>query len=269
MDEMPENVLDEAERRLEEGRQTEARSLLAGYLKSQPRSERAWWLMSFAVPERNQKVDCLQRVLALNPSHEDARSRLDSILYPTEPPEFEEAVPEDRWEVEAAGEVGGPIEAGFEEDEAVTEDLGEIETPPGDFWAEEVEKAEQPAGVEEVEWRQEQEMQDARSDQERSSIWDDEPESDVRIEPEPESMWAEEEAPLTTPERTPAAEERTPEPRMGTAGVYRSPAQGSKPEQKRRGTSNRTLLFLVILVFALVAALACGLLLFWLGFLPF
>jgi hypothetical protein len=269
MDEQADSVLDQAEKHLEEGRQREARSLLAGYLKSQPRSERAWWLMSFAVTEQNQKVDCLQRVLAINPDHEDARSRLDSILYPTEPPEFEEQEQPARWEVEPAGEVLEPVEIGFEEEDAVTEDLGEFEAPAGDLWTEIEEEEQQPIDEGQVEWRQELDLGEADPDQERSSLWDDEPVSETQTELESGSSWGEERLIPTTPEREPVEQERAAEPEMGTAGVYQSPAPGTRQEQKKRGRSNRLLLFLVILVFALGAALACGLLFFWLGFFPF
>ena len=65
------------ERLLHSGRQQEARLLLVDYLKSNPVSVRAWWLMSLAVSEPAQKIDCLQRVLRLDPGNELARGQLE------------------------------------------------------------------------------------------------------------------------------------------------------------------------------------------------
>jgi hypothetical protein len=269
MDEKPDAVLDEAEKHLEEGRQGTARSLLAGYLKSQPRSERAWWLMSFAVTEQNQKVDCLQRVLAINPFHEDARSRLDSILNPTEPPEFEGDLPQDRWEIEPGEEAEHQVEEGVEEDEAVTEDLGDFETPAGDIWEEEVQQSETTASEEDLTWDQELETDEALTGPEPGSLWEEELEIEVEPAQDSGTIWTEEPSQVFTQEGAAIEDERPAEPRIGTTGVYGSPSQEARPAQKGKGRSNRTLFWVLILIFALVAVLACGLLGIALGFFQF
>jgi hypothetical protein len=257
MDDRSEAILDDAEKRLEEGRQSDARNLLAGYLKNNPRSERAWWLMSFAVTDQKQKIDCLNRVLSLNPSHEDARSRLDSIQHPTEPPEFKETA-EEAWEVETTEDLEAEEIMGAETEEAVTEDLGTIEAPSGDFWVEEEEIIES-AGESEMAWQQEKEPEDPQ--QERPSLWEDEQESDVRMESERESVWVDEqEADIQAADYQAAPEgERSSAPGPG-AGVYRAEERESKPAIEKRGRSNRNLLLVVLLIFFLVAAIACVLL---------
>jgi hypothetical protein len=261
MDEMPEAVLDEAEKNLEEGRQADARNLLAGYLKRQPRSERAWWLMSFAVSEESQKVDCLQRVLALNPTHEDARSRLDSLLNPTEPPEFEAETTGARWEVETPATSDLSIEG----EEAVTEDLGDFDTPIGDFWGEEVVEDELPAAEPEDEWQPEIGMEEP----EGSALWENETESDIQVESGSGSLWAEERKPVTLSspyDKTPEEEAKSSAPGPGP-GIYKASDRDPSPARQKGGRSNRNLLLLVFLIFVLVAVLACGLLVLGFDFL--
>jgi hypothetical protein len=252
MDDNPEAVLDEAEKHLEEGRQNEARSLLAGYLKKEPRSERAWWLMSFAVTEQNQKVDCLNRVLALNPTHEDARSRLDSILHPTEPPEIKE-VPVETWETEPGDVVEEPQAGEVEGDEAVTEDLGDFEAPQDDYW---VEEEVEPAGEPEIDWQEEKGTEEIQPGEGFS--WEDEPESDVRMESDPGRLWADgPEAESQATELEATQQEQMPAAPGPGPGVYRSSDRVSSQAEQKRGRSSRSLLFVILLIIFLLAAIAC------------
>lgn len=63
-----------------------AQTLLVQAIKQQPKSEEAWYLLSFVVTEQRQQIDCLQRVLRLNPMHRQAQDRLVAIMSgPTEP----------------------------------------------------------------------------------------------------------------------------------------------------------------------------------------
>jgi hypothetical protein len=52
---------------LKAGDKPEALRLLVDYLRLNPTSPRAWWLMSQAVTDPGQKVDCLERLLQLDP----------------------------------------------------------------------------------------------------------------------------------------------------------------------------------------------------------
>lgn len=79
------NTLEYAQTLLQEGKKREAQLLLAAYLKRYPTSAEAWWLMSQAVEEEKQIRDCLERVLRLQPGHEQARRRLEELTQPTPP----------------------------------------------------------------------------------------------------------------------------------------------------------------------------------------
>jgi peroxiredoxin len=79
MTQPPVDILQRIERLLRAGKQQEARLLLMEYLKSNPSSVRAWWLMSQAVTDLHQQMDCLQRVLRLDPGNEPARERLEKL----------------------------------------------------------------------------------------------------------------------------------------------------------------------------------------------
>lgn len=58
------------------GRSAEARPLLARYVQQHPDSEQGWLLLSMVLRERSQQIDCLERVLQLNPENGLARERL-------------------------------------------------------------------------------------------------------------------------------------------------------------------------------------------------
>ncbi len=80
MTQPPNDILPRIERLLDAGKKQEARSLLVEYIKANPTSARAWWLMSLAVKEVDRQVDCLQRVLRLDPGNEQARQRLSKLV---------------------------------------------------------------------------------------------------------------------------------------------------------------------------------------------
>ena len=58
------------------GRSAEARPVLARYVQLHPDSEQGWLLLSMVLRERAQQIDCLERVLQINPSNGLARERL-------------------------------------------------------------------------------------------------------------------------------------------------------------------------------------------------
>ena len=62
---------------LNEGRKAEARRLLAAAIRENPRNETAWLGMAHAVEEEEKYIDCMQRVLAINPENEVAKKALD------------------------------------------------------------------------------------------------------------------------------------------------------------------------------------------------
>ncbi|MHB1133951.1 MAG: signal peptidase I [Chloroflexota bacterium] len=53
--------------------------VLAQYVAGRPDDERAWLLLSQVAPSPEEQQRCLERVLALNPSHTEAASRLASL----------------------------------------------------------------------------------------------------------------------------------------------------------------------------------------------
>lgn len=72
-------TLHQAAELLAGGKYDEGRSLLARYLRQNPNSEEAWYLLSLAVSEREKHVYCLQQVLRVNPNNEKARQRLEKL----------------------------------------------------------------------------------------------------------------------------------------------------------------------------------------------
>jgi tetratricopeptide (TPR) repeat protein len=62
---------------IQAGRHEEAQGLLAQVLQANPRNELAWLALALIVPEMDQAIECLNRVLALNPHHEQALKYLD------------------------------------------------------------------------------------------------------------------------------------------------------------------------------------------------
>jgi peroxiredoxin len=81
-----------AEQALHDGNMLQARLLLVEFIKTNPRSDRAWWLLSFAVENVSQQIDCLKRVLQLNPAHAEARERLAKLKKTSSLPPLQPAV---------------------------------------------------------------------------------------------------------------------------------------------------------------------------------
>lgn len=48
-------------------------------IRQDPNAEKAWWLLASCVDTREQKRDCLQRVLEINPWNEEARNALEQL----------------------------------------------------------------------------------------------------------------------------------------------------------------------------------------------
>jgi peroxiredoxin len=72
-------TLEYAELLLEEDKKREARLLLFAYLKRNPESGQAWWVLSRAVETPEQERDCLERALRFEPGNVQAGVRLDEL----------------------------------------------------------------------------------------------------------------------------------------------------------------------------------------------
>ena len=64
-----------------------AQRLLVEYIKQNPTSEEAWYALSTAVDDPRKQIECLQRVLRINPANTEAQSRLMKVMAaPAVPP---------------------------------------------------------------------------------------------------------------------------------------------------------------------------------------
>ncbi len=85
----PPDEIKQAVEHLNAGRISDARQILTRFIQQNPTSEYGWYLMSFVVSDAGQQIDCLRRVLRLNPAHPQAQARMNKIkssLYGIEPP---------------------------------------------------------------------------------------------------------------------------------------------------------------------------------------
>jgi DNA helicase-2/ATP-dependent DNA helicase PcrA len=74
---------------LEAGDRTKARQLFAMALRQNPKDEQAWLLMADLVETPGQRIECLKRVLAINPHNAAARAGLTALKIPGSPdPDF-------------------------------------------------------------------------------------------------------------------------------------------------------------------------------------
>lgn len=71
--------LDDALKALRAGDKREARRLLGNVLRDDPDSITAWWYLSEALDDREQKVHCLRQVLRLHPDHTAAQVMLTDL----------------------------------------------------------------------------------------------------------------------------------------------------------------------------------------------
>lgn len=81
-------LLQQAEEYMKNGRRESAIPLLAGHLQKSPDSVRAWWLLSLAVSNPTQQIDCLERILKIDPDYSPARTRLEMLRAVSNPPAF-------------------------------------------------------------------------------------------------------------------------------------------------------------------------------------
>ncbi len=74
-----EDSLKYAEQLLQEGKVLEARAVLVEYVQHNPSSERGWWQLSFTLTDPKQQIDCMERVLRIDPNSTLAQSRMDTL----------------------------------------------------------------------------------------------------------------------------------------------------------------------------------------------
>ncbi len=68
--------LKQAQEFLRTGQVPKAQRLLVDYVRQNPNSEQGWYLLSQAVTDPKRRIDCLQRVLRLNPANVEAQQQL-------------------------------------------------------------------------------------------------------------------------------------------------------------------------------------------------
>jgi peroxiredoxin len=79
MNPLSSDPLRQAEQAIHDGKINDARTILVDYIKRDPNYDRAWWLLTFTLTDLNQQIDCLKRVLQLNPKHAQAREWLAKL----------------------------------------------------------------------------------------------------------------------------------------------------------------------------------------------
>jgi len=69
----------ESIRLIKSGDREQARKLLAAAIRENPKDEDAWYVMAAVVKDVDQRIDCLERVLELNPENKKANNNLKKL----------------------------------------------------------------------------------------------------------------------------------------------------------------------------------------------
>src|SRR5688572_23648911 len=85
MDDMGGDLLGQAEQFLKNGNKQAALPLLMEYARRNPGVARGWWMLSFAVTDPRQQIECLERVLRIDPNSIQAQTQLQKIRGESEP----------------------------------------------------------------------------------------------------------------------------------------------------------------------------------------
>ena len=87
--------LDQAKDAIQQGDHSKARSILRKVLEQEPRNLEAWLLFAEAAQKQEHTVQCLERVLILDPGNATATARLESLrsVAPLETPTVQENIP--------------------------------------------------------------------------------------------------------------------------------------------------------------------------------
>lgn len=67
------------EQLLREGKKQEALPLLAGYLQQNPNSVQGWWLLGLTVSDPKRQIECMERVLLIDPASVLAQAQLEKL----------------------------------------------------------------------------------------------------------------------------------------------------------------------------------------------
>jgi len=78
-------LLKQADYTFQRGNRDLAKKYLQDFLVQYPQEEAAWMLMAKMVDEPQQKIECYQRVLKINPNNSEAKIWIDRIESPTRP----------------------------------------------------------------------------------------------------------------------------------------------------------------------------------------
>jgi len=220
-----------------------ARKLLIDHVMRNPGSELGWMLLSYVLSDRVQQVDCLERVLRINPLNEKARERLAELITPPLPIGPTTSAPVEG--VKSAGpESGGPTPPFVAEGEGGTAEKREAgpQTTP---------------------------RTDSALVSRLREVADQSPLEVSADEDEEEPL----EAPIVWADRLPAAEAPTFEPAAGAPAVVSAAATEGTPGEvaapKRKGKREKTSitaegpkkgrpLWLTVLLILLVTSVACG-----------
>ncbi len=74
------DILKQAQEYIRSKQLPQAQRLLVAYIKQNPNSEQAWYLLSTAVDDPRKQIECLQRVLRFNPANTEAQTRLMKVM---------------------------------------------------------------------------------------------------------------------------------------------------------------------------------------------
>jgi peroxiredoxin len=85
MDDMGGDLLQQAEQFLKDGNKQSALAILVEHVRKHPNSARGWWLLGFTVAERSQQIECMERVIRIDPNHVPAQIRLQTLKREGEP----------------------------------------------------------------------------------------------------------------------------------------------------------------------------------------
>jgi len=77
-------ILNQVVQAIKSGDKATARSLIASYLKTNPKSAPAWYLAANALEDKAKQIDALQRLLAIAPDYQPAKRMLAKLHSPDE-----------------------------------------------------------------------------------------------------------------------------------------------------------------------------------------
>ena len=69
----------EAIQKANDGDIQSAQIILASIVRQEPRNARAWYLLSQVIGDRNREIDCLKKVLEIEPNSQQAKARLEKL----------------------------------------------------------------------------------------------------------------------------------------------------------------------------------------------